>query len=110
MWLARMVVEFVIVVFVVARLSRLGAEDIIMEPFRMWAIGKLPKTGYGRLFGRGIVCRWCWSVWMAIPVVLGWWLISDTSHLWDRWYADVPGMILAVSYATALTQRLEPED
>lgn len=101
------VVEWLIVVFVTARIGRFGAEDILPEPVREKLVNWLP---YQSLWARGLLCRWCWHVWAATGTVLVWWLISPTPHVWDRWYADLPGVILAVAYAASLAQRWEPED
>lgn len=117
MEIARLLLEIVVAVLVVARGSRFGADDILAGPFRMWVVRRTLPAGvstedvrkYG-LLARGVHCRWCWSVWVGSLFVPVWYVISPTPHVWDRWYVDLPAVVLALSQGAALVQRLEPED
>jgi hypothetical protein len=113
MTVVRAVVECLIALAVVARVSRFGAEDILPEATKgrvvRWLAGRGRREA-SKTVSAGLSCRWCWSVWAAVPTVSIWYMISGTPHVWDRWYVDVPALILALSYAEALIRRLEPED
>jgi len=101
----RAVVETLIALLVVARIGRFVVDDLLTQGFRTWVARRF---GRGLLYG-GLTCRWCVAVWAAIGVVSVWYLISDVPHVWDRWYVDVPALVLALSYGEALIRRLEPE-
>lgn len=89
---------YVVYALAVARVTRLIAEDKIFERPRVWALAKLPEDS---MTGYLITCRWCVSVWIAIPAAV-------VAVLWGAkpWFL-IPALALAYSQVTGLLTRLE---
>ncbi|MEH1014629.1 hypothetical protein V6U90_16145 [Micromonospora sp. CPCC 206060] len=68
---------------------------------------RLPE---GSAFAYLLFCRWCMSVWIAAPAAGGWWHVSDIPRWSGHWWVDVSTVALALSYATGLLVRAEPEE
>lgn len=100
-------IELVVVAFAVARLTRLVCADKITEPVRNAAARRLPD---GSLVVYLLFCRWCMSMWVALPLAAMWWVASPLPRWSDRWWLDVPAAALALSHVTGLLVRAEPED
>lgn len=82
----------------VARVSRLVAEDKILDRPRDAILRRLPDDSR---IAYGLLCRWCVSVWIAIPaaVIAYWW--------GERPWFLVPALALAFSHLTGLLTRAE---
>ncbi|MFU8873208.1 hypothetical protein [Micromonospora sp. SL4-19] len=100
-------VQIFVVLFVVARLTRLVTADEITRAAREAAARRLPD---GSPIAYLLFCRWCLSVWIAVPAAAGWWALSVVPRWSGRWWVDVPSIALALSYATGLLVRAEPEE
>ncbi|MFI5495584.1 hypothetical protein [Actinoplanes sp. NPDC051859] len=98
--------EVAIVVLAVARLTRLVCADKITEPVRASVVRRLPA---GSMWAYLLYCRWCVSVWVAAPAAATWWTASSAPRWSGHWWLDVPTAALALSYATGLLVRAEPE-
>ncbi|NES14584.1 MULTISPECIES: hypothetical protein [Micromonospora] len=100
-------IEIVVMLLFVARVTRLIVADEITRRPREAIVRRLPD---GSPLAYLLFCRWCLSVWIATPAAAAWWLLSDVPR-WSRlWWADVPTVALALSYATGLLVRAEPEE
>ncbi|MFJ1543299.1 hypothetical protein ACIODS_32670 [Micromonospora chalcea] len=99
--------EIAVVLFVVARLTRLVTADEITPRLRESIVKRLPE---GSAFAYLLFCRWCLSVWTAAPAAAGWWQLSDVPRWSGYWWVDVPTVALALSYAIGLLMRAEPEE
>lgn len=100
-------IEIVVMLLVVARVTRLIVADEITRRPREAVVRQLPK---GSPLAYLLFCRWCLSVWIATPVAAGWWHLSEVSRWSGLWWVDVPTVALALSYATGLLVRAEPEE
>jgi len=100
-------IEIVVVLFVVARLTRLVAADEITRRVREAAVRRLPD---GSSFAYLLFCRWCLSVWVAFPAAAAWWALSAVPRWSGHWWVDVPAVALTLSHATGLLVRAEPEE
>lgn len=89
---------YLVYAFAVARVTRLVAEDKILETPRVWF---LAKTKEGSLLEYVVTCRWCISVWVSVPAAV-------IAVLWGAqpWFL-VPALALAFSHVTGLGSRLE---
>jgi hypothetical protein len=105
MLIAVAVIEVVVVIFAVARTTRLVTTDEITRRPRQAFVRARPE---GSMLAYLVVCRWCASVWVAATAAVVWWLLSDTPRWSGRWWIDVPTLLLALSYATGLLVRAEP--
>jgi len=103
MW---MLLQASLVAFAVARLTRLLTPDEISRPAREYLTRGLPE---GSRLAYLFFCRWCVSVWVAIPIGALWWAYSCLPRWSGHWWIDVPTTALALSYATGLLVRAEPE-
>ncbi|MBL6275334.1 hypothetical protein JMF97_04060 [Micromonospora fiedleri] len=99
-------IEIAVVLLVVARVTRLIVADEITRPLREAIVRRLPE---GSPLAYLLMCRWCLSVWVAVPAAAGWWHLSYLPRWSGYWWVDVPTMALALSYATGLLVRAEPE-
>ncbi|SCG15508.1 hypothetical protein GA0070610_1742 [Micromonospora echinofusca] len=100
-------IEVVVMLFVVARVTRLVTADEITRRLRATIVNWLPE---GSAFAYLLFCRWCLSVWVALPVAASWWVLSFMPRWSGHWWIDVPTVGLALSYATGLLVRAEPEE
>ena len=50
-----------------SRLTKLVTTDEIALPFRQWVINKFGPMSFA---AKLILCKWCVSVWLAVPVTL----------------------------------------
>ncbi|MET8352661.1 hypothetical protein [Micromonospora sp. NPDC005206] len=100
-------IEILVALFVVARVTRLVAADEITRKAREAAVRRLPD---GNPIAYLLFCRWCLSVWIAVPAAAGWWAMSAVPRWSGHWSVDVPSIALAISYATGLLARAEPEE
>ncbi|MEV7267796.1 hypothetical protein AB0N38_29965 [Micromonospora aurantiaca] len=98
-------IEIVVVLFVVARVTRLVTADEITRRPREAIVRRLPE---GSALAYLLFCRWCLSVWIAGPAAAGWWQMSDMPRWSGHWWVDVPTVGLALSHATGLLVRAEP--
>ncbi|MFD0782389.1 hypothetical protein ACFQZ8_00390 [Micromonospora azadirachtae] len=101
------VIEIVVLLFVVARVTRLVTADEITRRPREAIVRRLPEGSPGAYL---LFCRWCLSVWVAALAAAAWWHLSDVSRWSGLWWVDVPTVALALSYATGLLVRAEPEE
>lgn len=87
-----------------ARVTRLLAADRIFQPLRTAAARWSGEDG---MLGYLVHCRWCVSIWIAIPAA---WLVSLL--LVDGWTVVglTAALALAYSHLTGLLVALEPED
>lgn len=87
-----------------ARLTRVLTTDRIGLPIRSFAVNRL---GADSMPGYLLHCRWCSSMWIAVPAAF---LVALL--ICDGW--DVPALALplalAYSHLTGLLVALEPED
>jgi hypothetical protein len=102
-----LLVQVAVLPLVVARLTRLICTDKITEPLRNAAARRLPERS---LLLYLLFCRWCMSVWIAVPVAAMWWAASPAPRWSGQWWLDVPTVALALSHITGLLVRAEPED
>ncbi|WDZ84031.1 hypothetical protein [Micromonospora cathayae] len=100
-------IEIAVVLLFVARVTRLVVADEITRRPREAIVRRLPELS---ALAYLLVCRWCLSVWIAAPAVAGWWYLSDMPRWSGYWWVDVPTIALAMSYATGLLVRAEPEE
>ncbi|TDB79622.1 hypothetical protein [Micromonospora sp. KC721] len=100
-------IEIAVVLLFVARVARLIVADEITRRPREAIVRRLPE---GNAFAYLLFCRWCLSVWVAAPVAAGWWHLSDVPRWTGLWWVDVPTAALALSHATGLLVRAEPEE
>lgn len=100
-------IEIAVVLLAVARLTRLVSADEITRKVREAVVRRLPEDSP---FAYLLFCRWCLSVWMATPAAAGWWLLSSLPRWSGHWWVDVPAVALALSHATGLLVRAEPEE
>jgi hypothetical protein len=98
--------ECTVVVFAVARLTRLICTDKISERWRASLVRRLPE---GSMWSYLLFCRWCMSVWFAFPAAAVWLAVSSVPAWSGRWWIDLPTVGLALSYATGLLVGMEPE-
>lgn len=101
-----MMIEFGVVAFAVARLTRLLVVDEVTKPARQTLVRRLPE---GSPWAYLLFCRWCMSVWVAFPVAAAWWVLTPTIRWSGHWLVDVVSVALALSYVTGLLVRAEPE-
>lgn len=101
-----MFLEVAVVLFAVARITRLITADEITRTARQAAVRALPA---GSPIAYLLLCRWCMSIWVALPAAALWRAASDMPAWSGRWWIDVPAVALALSYATGLLVRAEPE-
>lgn len=92
-------------VLVVARATRLVCADKVTERWRAAAVLRLPEDS---LLAYLLFCRWCMSVWLALPGAAGWWALSEVPRWSGHWWVDVPTVGLALSHATGLLMGAEP--
>lgn len=87
-----------------ARLTRVVTTDRIGLPLRSAVVGRL---GAEHAISYLVHCRWCSSMWIAVPIAL---LVSLL--LLDGWpvLALTLPLALAYSHLTGLLVALEPED
>ncbi|MBC9002960.1 hypothetical protein [Micromonospora aurantiaca (nom. illeg.)] len=100
-------IEVVVVLLFVARVTRLIVGDEITRRPREAIVRRLPD---GSPFAYLLFCRWCLSVWIAAAAAAGWWHLSDIARWSGHWWVDVPTVALALSYGTGLLVRAEPEE
>lgn len=101
-----MLIELAVVAFFVARVTRLITTDEITNGLRQTAARSLPQ---GSPVTYLLFCRWCMSVWVATPTAALWCSLSALPAWSGHWFIDVPTTALALSYATGLLVRAEPE-
>lgn len=91
---------YVVYVLAVARVTRLIAEDKILEKPRVAVLARLPETS---LLAYLVTCRWCVSMWIACPAAV-------IAYFWGRapWFF-IPALALAFSHLTGLLSRLEED-
>jgi hypothetical protein len=99
-------IEVAVVLFAVARVTRLICEDKVTEQLRAAAAVRLPA---GSMLTYLLYCRWCVSVWVAVLAAAVWCAVSALPRWSGHWWIDVPAAALALSYATGLLVRAEPE-
>ncbi|HEY0699695.1 MAG TPA: hypothetical protein VGD43_18005 [Micromonospora sp.] len=104
--MARMI-EIAVVLLFVARVTRLVVADEITRRPRETVVRWLPEAS---LLAYLLFCRWCLSVWIAMPAAAAWWVLSDVPRWSGLWWADVPTVALALSHATGLLVRAEPKE
>lgn len=87
-----------------ARLTRVLTDDRIGAPIRSAVVGRL---GAEHALSYLVHCRWCTSMWIAVPAAL---LVSLL--LVDGWTVPALALPLALAYShlTGLLVALEPED
>ncbi|PZF98329.1 hypothetical protein C1I93_09155 [Micromonospora endophytica] len=100
-------IEIAVVLLFVARATRLVVVDEITRAPREAVVRRLPE---GSPLAYLLFCRWCLSVWIAVPGAAVWWLLSDVPRWSGLWWADVPTVGLALSHTTGLLVRAEPEE
>ncbi|MBN1174220.1 MAG: hypothetical protein JXA67_18765 [Micromonosporaceae bacterium] len=101
------VLGVLVVTFAAARLTRLVTTDEITRPLRQWFVERLPE---GSTFAGFLFCRWCVSVWVALPVAAVAWPLF-LGHGWrGHWWIGIPAAGCALSYAIGLLVWLEPGD
>lgn len=99
-------IEVTVVAFFVARTTRLITTDEITKGLRQAAARRLPPNSPVSYL---LFCRWCMSIWVAAPTAAAWSALSAVPCWSGRWFIDVPTVALALSYATGLLVRAEPE-
>lgn len=102
-----LLIELAVVPLAAARLTRLICADKITEPLRMAAARRLHDQS---LLLYLLFCRWCMSIWIAVPMAAAWWAASSLPQWSGWWWLDVPTVALALSHVTGLLVRAEPED
>lgn len=81
-------------VFTVARLTRLGTTDYLLDPVRAWAARHAPDSVV-YLFN----CPWCLSVHIGA-------VVAPVVYVWhDRWWVQIPLIAFAASYLTGLLEQ-----
>src|SRR5689334_318949 len=75
-------IEAVVLVFAVARLTRLVCADKITEPVRTAAAVRLRA---GNWLAYLLHCRWCVSVWIAFPAAAVWCSASPVPRWSGLW-------------------------
>ena len=103
----KLMIETAVVLLTVARVTRLVCADEITRPARTAIAQRLPE---GSPFAYLLFCRWCLSVWVAFPVAALWVGLSTLPRWSGHWWIDVPTVALALSHATGLLVRAEPEE
>lgn len=84
----------------VARVTRLIAEDKILDPPRNAILRALPDD---HPLAYGLLCKWCLSVWVAVPAAV-------VVHRWPtRPWSLIPATALAFSHLTGLLTRVEED-
>ncbi len=99
-------IEVVVLLLFVARVTRLVVADEITRRPREAIVRRLPD---GSPVAYLLMCRWCMSVWVAASAAAGWWHLSYLPRWSGYWWVDMPSVALALSYATGLLVRAEPE-
>lgn len=66
-------VILIVLVFAVARVTRLIVDDKISLPFRQWVLAKSGEDGW---FFYLVSCPWCMGVWVAAAM-------TTVTALWD---------------------------
>lgn len=89
------VVELVVLVFAVARVTKLVVDDKIMLPFRKWVLGRSGEDGW---FFYLVTCPWCMGIWVAAPM-------TAITYLWPHkiWWAVLTFLAAAQMASTVLT-------
>lgn len=100
-------IEIAVVLLTVARVTRLVTADQITARVRSTIVRRLPE---GSELAYLLFCRWCLSVWVAVPATGAWWALSAVPRWSGHWWVDVPTVALALSHATGLLVRAEPEE
>lgn len=94
---------FLFLLLAVMRVTRIVTKDEIAAPFRRWATR---KYGDESKMAYLVHCRWCASIWLAIPFSIAW---VTTTLPWIWWWLALPG-VLVMSQLTGLASRLEEEE
>lgn len=94
-------------ILAVARLTRLVTADVLLMPARRWVIRHRPPPSDPALDDDWLVylihCRWCASIWIAIPT-------AGAVYAWHAyWPVQVLLIALAASHLTALLAGLEDD-
>jgi sterol desaturase/sphingolipid hydroxylase (fatty acid hydroxylase superfamily) len=97
------VVSFVIVALAVSRATTMLTTDRIFLSFRRWVVN---KYGDESMMSYWVHCRYCVSIWMALPAAPLWTALNLPLNKW--WIA--PFAWFALSYITVLLGRLEETD
>ncbi|MGI5151356.1 hypothetical protein ACQEVC_34170 [Plantactinospora sp. CA-294935] len=100
-------IEIVVVLLAVARLTRLVTADQVTRRAREVIVRRLRD---GSPLAYLAFCRWCLSVWIAFPAAAGWWALSVVPRWSGHWWVDVASVALALSHGTGLLVRAEPEE
>lgn len=101
------IAEVAVLLLFVARLTRLMVADEITRRPREAIVRRLPDGSPAAYL---LLCRWCLSVWIAAPAAATWWLLSDLPRWSGHWWVDIATVALALSHATGLLVRAEPEE
>lgn len=86
--------ELVLVIGTVARLTRLAQRDSILDQARRPLEARARRSG--SKVWELLWCPWCLSVWIGIAVVASWWLWGH-----ERWWLAATA-VLTASYLTGL--------
>lgn len=92
-------VELTILVFAVARVTRLITDDKIMLSVRHWVLNRSGEEGW---FTYLIHCPWCTGVWVAAGMTTLTYLLP-----YKPWYAVL--LFLAVAQAASMVLTFTPE-
>lgn len=101
------IIETAVVLLAVARVTRLVCTDEITRNARTAAARRIRE---GSPLAYLLFCRWCLSVWVAFPASAVWCGVSELPRWSGHWWIDVPTVALALSHATGLLVRAEPEE
>jgi hypothetical protein len=95
--------SLLLITVAVARVTRLIAADRITVGLRRWVVNRWGEESEAAYL---IHCRWCASIWIALPAAIVWAVLALPLHLW--WLA-LPAW-LGMSHVTGLLSRLEEQD
>lgn len=89
------VVELIVLVFAVARVTRLIVDDKIMLPFRQKVLNWSGEDGW---FFYLVTCPWCMGIWVAAPM-------TAITYMWPHriWFGILTFLAAAQAASTILT-------
>jgi hypothetical protein len=91
---------FVLLTLSCASLTRLVVADSLTLGFRRWVVDRFGEDSNWTTL---VHCPWCASMWIGVPHVAAWGLLTLP---WQWWWLMVPAA-LAMRYLVGLLSRLE---
>lgn len=92
-------VTLIVLIFAVARVTRLIVDDKISLPIRQWVLAKSGDDGWFTIL---VHCPWCMGVWVSAEM-------TAVTFLWDSRVWSALLVFLAVAQLASMLLTLKPE-